>query len=444
MIVEITVPDLGESISEVEIGEWLINIGDQVAVDDEVVALESDKATVEVPAPDGGVLVKILKQQGETAAIGEVIGHIDTEKENDGAAESSPSANAGKGEDKRQPASAEREQNPSGRQEEHDAAGNKVEKNPVHAQDQVHASSVAPEAKVMPSAARVLAQHDIAPEDVTPTGPGGRILKEDAERAVKERIDATEESGEKQPRPKRQEKEQEKKQGAERREPMTPIRRTIAARLLDAKQNMALLTTFNEADMTEVKKAREEYGKEFQQKHGIKLGFMSFFVKAAVSALLDFPLVNARIDDSDIVYHNSCDIGVAIGGGKGLVVPVIRRAEGLGFAEIEKKIAEFAQKAENNSLTIEELQGGTFTISNGGIYGSMLSTPIVNPPQSAILGLHAITDRPVAIAGEILIRPIMYLALTYDHRIIDGREAVNFLKTIKNRIERPQKLLLEI
>ena len=210
------------------------------------------------------------------------------------------------------------------------------------------------------------------------------------------------------------------------------------------KQNMALLTTFNEADMTEVKKSRAEYGEEFEQKHGIKLGFMSFFIKAAVSALFDFPLVNARIDDSDIVYHNSCDIGIAIGGGKGLVVPVIRRAEQLGFAEIEKKIADFAQKAENNSLTIDELQGGTFTISNGGIYGSMLSTPIVNPPQSAILGLHAIKDRPVAVAGEILIRPIMYLALTYDHRIIDGREAVSFLKTIKDRIERPQKLLLEI
>ena len=444
MIVEITVPDLGESISEVEIGEWLIDIGDRIAVDDEVVALESDKATVEVPAPDGGVLVKILKKQGETATIGEAIGHIDTEKEDDEVAEYSPPAEAEKGAKKRQPAAAENEEDESGQQEEHGAAGEKIEKTPPNAGEQLKASSVAPEARIMPSAARVLAQHDIAPEEVTPTGPGGRILKEDAERAVKERNDATEESGEKRHRPKLQKKEQEKKQGAERRESMTPIRRTIAARLLDAKQNMALLTTFNEADMTEVKKARAEYGKEFQQKHGIKLGFMSFFVKAAVSALLDFPLVNARIDDSDIVYHNNCDIGVAIGGGKGLVVPVIRRAERLGFAEIEKKIADFAQRAEDNSLTIDELQGGTFTISNGGIYGSMLSTPIVNPPQSAILGLHAIKDRPVAVAGEILIRPIMYLALTYDHRIIDGREAVSFLKTIKNRIERPQKLLLEI
>jgi 2-oxoglutarate dehydrogenase E2 component (dihydrolipoamide succinyltransferase) len=207
---------------------------------------------------------------------------------------------------------------------------------------------------------------------------------------------------------------------------------------------MALLTTFNEADMTEVKSARAIFGREFEEKHGVRLGFMSFFVKAAVAALNDFPLVNARIDGKDIVYHGSCDIGVAIGGGKGLVVPVLRRAERMSFAGIEKKIGELADKAKKNSLTMEELQGGTFTISNGGIYGSMLSTPIVNPPQSAILGLHAITDRPVAIAGEIRIRPIMYLALSYDHRIIDGREAVSFLKSIKARIEEPRKLLLEI
>jgi 2-oxoglutarate dehydrogenase E2 component (dihydrolipoamide succinyltransferase) len=230
----------------------------------------------------------------------------------------------------------------------------------------------------------------------------------------------------------------------ERRVPMTPIRRTIAARLLEAKQNMALLTTFNEADMSEVKRARTVFGQAFVEKYGVKLGFMSFFIRAAVTALIDFPLVNARIDGSDIVYHDSCNIGVAIGGGKGLVVPVLRRAERMSFADIEKKIGEFADKAKRNSLTMDELTGGTFTISNGGVYGSMLSTPIVNPPQSAILGLHAIIDRPVAIAGEVLVRPIMYLALSYDHRIIDGREAVSFLKSIKERIEEPQKLLLEI
>jgi 2-oxoglutarate dehydrogenase E2 component (dihydrolipoamide succinyltransferase) len=196
--------------------------------------------------------------------------------------------------------------------------------------------------------------------------------------------------------------------------------------------------------MSEVKRARSVFGKEFAEKYGVRLGFMSFFVKAAVAALVEFPLVNARIDGDDIIYHNSCDIGVAIGGGKGLVVPVLRRAERLSFADIEKKIGEFAEKAKTNSLTMDELKGGTFTISNGGIYGSMLSTPIVNPPQSAILGLHAITDRPVARAGEVQIRPVMYLALSYDHRIIDGREAVSFLKSIKERIEEPRKLLLEI
>jgi 2-oxoglutarate dehydrogenase E2 component (dihydrolipoamide succinyltransferase) len=416
MIVEIKVPELGESINEVEIGEWLVEIGDRVNPDEEIVAIESEKATVEVPAPAGGVLVKILKKEGATAVIGEVIGHIDTEQ--DGVKEVSPKSEAGEKKDVRTDFEEEREDLP------------KKEK-----------------AKIMPAAARILAQHDIAPDMVAPTGPGGRILKEDAERAADDKSSA-EKKREDRPRPSpepRQDADMERgEMELERRVPMTPIRRTIAARLLDAKQNMALLTTFNEADMSEVKRARTVFGQAFAEKYGVRLGFMSFFIKAAVTALVDFPLVNARIDGNDIVYHDSCNIGVAIGGGKGLVVPVLRRAERMSFADIEKKIGEFADKAKRNSLTMDELTGGTFTISNGGVYGSMLSTPIVNPPQSAILGLHAIIDRPVAIAGEVLIRPIMYLALSYDHRIIDGREAVSFLKSIKERIEEPQKLLLEI
>ncbi len=305
----------------------------------------------------------------------------------------------------------------------------------------------------MPAAARILAEHDISPDTVTPTGPGGRILKEDAQKAVEDKS-AQEKQREEQPRishepreepaGREQEETGEQPMGREHRLRMTPIRRTIAARLLEAKQNMALLTTFNEVDMSEVKRARTEFGQAFAEKYQVRLGFMSFFVKATVAALNDFPLVNARIDGNDIVYHDNCHIGVAIGGGKGLVVPVLRQAERMSFVEIEKKIGEFAEKAKKNSLTMEELSGGTFTISNGGIYGSMLSTPIVNPPQSAILGLHAIKDRPMAIGGEVRIRPMMYLALTYDHRIIDGREAVSFLKSIKERIEDPQKLLLEI
>jgi 2-oxoglutarate dehydrogenase E2 component (dihydrolipoamide succinyltransferase) len=226
--------------------------------------------------------------------------------------------------------------------------------------------------------------------------------------------------------------------------PMSLLRRTLAARLLEATQSMAMLTTFNEVDMSKVKRLRTTLGSEFAEKHGIRLGFMSFFVKAAVAGLRDFPLVNARIDGEDVVYRSSCHIGVAIGGGKGLIVPVIRKAERLNFAEIEQQIADFGERAKKNSLSPAELHGGTFTISNGGVYGSMLSTPIVNPPQSAILGLHTIKDRPVAVDGEVVIRPVMYLALSYDHRIIDGREAVSFLKSIKERIEQPQKLLLEI
>jgi len=416
MIVEIKVPELGESINEVEIGEWLVEIGDRVNPDDEIVAIESEKATVELPAPAGGVLVRILKKQGETAVIGEVIGHIDTEQ----------------AEGKEVPLKSEASEKKDGRTgfEEESAASPEKET-----------------AKIMPAAARILAQHDIAPDMVAPTGPGGRILKEDAQRAVDDKAFA-EKKREDRPRPipepRRDATMEREGMELEHRVPMTPIRRTIAARLLEAKQSMALLTTFNEADMSEVKRARTVFGQAFVEKHGVKLGFMSFFIRAAVTALIDFPLVNARIDGSDIVYHDCCNIGVAIGGGKGLVVPVLRRAERMSFADIEKKIGEFAEKARKNSLTMDELTGGTFTISNGGVYGSMLSTPIVNPPQSAILGLHAIIDRPVAIAGEVLIRPIMYLALSYDHRIIDGREAVSFLKSIKERIEEPQKLLLEI
>jgi 2-oxoglutarate dehydrogenase E2 component (dihydrolipoamide succinyltransferase) len=225
---------------------------------------------------------------------------------------------------------------------------------------------------------------------------------------------------------------------------MSSLRQRIAERLVQAQHTAAILTTFNEADMSAVKKLREQLGPQFAEKYGVRLGFMSFFVRACVAGLREFPIVNAMIDGNEIVYRPSIDIGVAIGGGKGLVVPVIRHAERMSFAEIEQRIADFGQKAKNNTLSPDELRGGTFTISNGGVYGSMLSTPIVNPPQSAILGLHAIKDRPVAVDGQVVIRPVMYLALSYDHRIIDGREAVTFLRGIKERIEEPQKLLLEI
>ncbi|KJS01177.1 MAG: dihydrolipoamide succinyltransferase [Desulfobulbaceae bacterium BRH_c16a] len=399
MIIDIRVPDLGESITEVEIGEWLVQVGDTVHLDDSLVAIESEKATLELPAAQEGTLVEIVRHQGETARIGEIIGRIETER----------------------PGTREYE-----KPEEPTIQPDDITESPV--------------AKVMPSAARVMAQEQIPADQVTPTGPGGRVLKEDAVRAAEKEAPPPAEERHPSPQPAPPLEEPAK----ERRVHMSLLRRTIAARLLQATQSMAMLTTFNEADMSEVKKLRTTLGPPFAEKYGVRLGFMSFFVKAAVAGLRDFPLVNARIDGDDIVYRDNCDIGVAIGGGKGLVVPVIRQAEGLNFARIEQQIADFGRKAKDNTLSPEELRGGTFTISNGGVYGSMLSTPIVNPPQSAILGLHAIKDRPVAVDGLVQIRPVMYLALSYDHRIIDGREAVSFLKSIKERIEQPQKLLLEI
>ncbi len=400
MIIDIEVPDLGESINEVEIGEWLVGVGDMVNQDDPLVAIESEKATVELPAPQGGVVVEIIKQQGEPAGIGEIIGRIETEQ-----------AAAKKDERERPP----------------------PEKKSADA-----------EKKVMPSAARLLAQNEISADQVTPSGPGERILKEDVERFADKTASERPQKPQPTAQPERQEKKPDEDPAEELHVPMTLLRRTLAKRLLEATQSMAMLTTFNEVDMSQVKKMRTELAAEFAEKHGVRLGFMSFFVKAAVAGLKEFPLVNARLEGNNIVYRNYYDIGVAIGGGKGLVVPVVRHAERLGFAAIEQQIADFANKAKENTLSPDELKGGTFTISNGGVYGSMLSTPIVNPPQSAILGLHAIKDRPVAVNGEVTIRPVMYLALSYDHRIIDGREAVSFLKSIKERIEQPHKLLLEI
>ncbi|MCB2217889.1 2-oxoglutarate dehydrogenase complex dihydrolipoyllysine-residue succinyltransferase [Desulfofustis glycolicus] len=400
MIIDVEVPELGESITEVEVGEWLVATGDSVQQDDPLVAIESEKATVELPAPQAGVLVEIVKQQGEVVPIGEIIARIDTtQTDNDG------------------------------------------EKKTSSALSQPEDTAGAGEKKVMPAAAGVLARNQLSAEQVAGSGPGGRILKEDAVREAAKQPVRPEPP--EQPRPAPSSMEDGAVKG-EHRVPMTLLRRTVASRLVEAKQSMAMLTTFNEVDMSQVKQLRATLGTQFSEKHGVRLGFMSFFVKAAIGGLGDFPLVNARIEGNDIVYHDYCDIGVAIGGGKGLVVPVIRRAEQLSFADIERTIADFGQRAKNSTLSPEELSDGTFTISNGGVYGSMLSTPIINPPQSAILGLHAIKDRPVVVDGEITIRPLMYLALSYDHRIIDGREAVSFLKSIKERIEMPEKLLLEI
>jgi 2-oxoglutarate dehydrogenase E2 component (dihydrolipoamide succinyltransferase) len=416
MQIELKVPSVGESITEVEIGQWLKNEGDAVSANDNLVVIESEKTTLELPSPSAGSLQKILKRKGETAKVGEVIGYLDQN-----------GAPAPKGESSSAPQAAPSTPPPA----EQKDRGEKV---------------------VMPAAARVMAEHGIKAEGVQGSGPGGRVLKEDVLKQVdslqKDKAPTPQQTPAAAPAaaPKAPSPTVEVPGGFRQEQvvPMTRLRKTLAERLVQAQQNAALLTTFNEVDMTEVMNLRKQYQDQFVQKYGLKLGFMSFFVKAVIDGLRMIPQVNAEVRGTDIVYRNYFDIGVAVGGGKGLVVPVLRNAERMSFAQIEMAIGEFAKKAKDNKLTLEDLQGGTFTISNGGVYGSLLSTPIINPPQSGILGMHAIQERPVALNGQVVIRPMMYIALTYDHRIVDGREAVTFLKRIKEVIENPTRILLEV
>ena len=384
---ELKVPSVGESIVEVEIGAWLKGEGESFAQDEPLVELITDKATLELPAPFAGTLKQILKRTGETARV---------------------------------PAEAPKE--PS------------------------------PEPLAMPAAERLMQEKGVSPAEVQGTGLGGRILKEDVMRHLEERAPAKPQEAPPPPPPSRPapppstppQPPADKPWRVSEAVPMTPLRRRIAERLLMVRQTTAMLTTFNEADMSAVIALRKEFGEAFQKKYGVKLGFMSFFVKAVVQALKEIPELNAEIRDNHIVYHRYYDIGIAVGGGEGLVVPVIRDADRLSFAEIEQKIADFAERARTKKLKPEELMGGTFTITNGGIYGSLNSTPLLNPPQVGILGMHAIQERPVVRDGQVVIRPMMYLALSYDHRIVDGREAVTFLRRVKELIENPARLLLEV
>jgi 2-oxoglutarate dehydrogenase E2 component (dihydrolipoamide succinyltransferase) len=405
MPIELKVPPVGESITEVQIGDWLKAEGDHVSRDEIIVKIETDKVTVDLPAPATGTITQIKVKKGGVAQVGDVIGYLE---EGAGAvAAKAPSA----------PPPAAPAPAP--------VAASAL---PVDAARSVP-QTMPPQgfARVMPSARRALKERGVQAEEVEGTGAGGRVLKEDVMRYT--------------PRA-------EAKGGApEKHEevvPMSPFRKKIAERLVQSQQTAALLTTFNEIDMSAAMALRKEHQESFQARYGIKLGFMSFFVKAAIDALKLVPAVNGEIRGTDIVYKNFYDVGVAVGGGKGLAVPVIRHADRLSFAEVEQTIADFGKRAKDNKLELSELMGGTFTISNGGIYGSLLSTPIVNPPQSGILGLHAIQDRPIALNGQVVIRPMMYIALTYDHRLIDGREAVTFLKRIKQCVEAPSRMLLEV
>jgi len=404
---ELKVPSVGESITEVQIGDWLIGEGASANKDQSVVVIETDKVTTELPAPVAGTVTKILKKKGDKAVVGEVIGYLVA-----GAAPAKPAAAAAP------TASA------------------------APAAPAAQAAPVAG-AHVMPGAARIAAERGVDLAKVAGTGPGGRVLKEDvlaatsAPAAAPKVIAAAPVAPAAKPAKSADSRQEEVV-------PMSPMRKRIAQRLVEAQTNAALLTTFNEIDMGAVMELRNHYKDDFAKKHGVKLGFMSFFVKAACDALKLVPQVNAEVRGETIVMRSYCDVGVAVGSGKGLVVPVLRNAERMSFAGIEAAIGDFGTRAQSGKLTLDELAGGTFTISNGGIYGSLLSTPIVNPPQSGILGLHAIQDRPVARDGQVVIRPMMYVALTYDHRIVDGREAVTFLKRIKECIENPTRMLIEI
>jgi 2-oxoglutarate dehydrogenase E2 component (dihydrolipoamide succinyltransferase) len=418
MTIEIRVPTLGESVAEATVGKWLKKPGDAVRADEPLVELETDKVTVEVPAPAAGQLAEILVQQGQTVAIGAVLGAL--------------------------------------------AEGAAAKPAPAAAKSEAKSAPAASKAPPSPAARKHLDEAGLSADDVNGSGRRGQVLKEDVVAAVASAVSgqkAAAEARAEAPAPaqvpaKQQMREFVKpdvrlpaavsEEGREERVRMTRLRQTIALRLKEAQNTAAMLTTFNDVDMSAVMAMRAQYKELFERRHGTKLGFMGFFVKACIQALKEIPAVNAEIDGEDIVFKNYYHIGVAVGTDRGLVVPVVREADQLSIAEIEAKIAEFGKRARDGKLGIGDMQGGTFTISNGGVYGSMLSTPILNAPQAGILGMHRIEERPVVKDGQIVARPMMYLALSYDHRLVDGKEAVTFLVRVKECLEDPQRFILEL
>ncbi len=419
---KILVPNLGESITEATISKWLKNEGENVEVDEPIVELETDKVNLEVPSPVSGVLTKINSKDGSNVQVGAILGLVSekTDKQkNETIKKIEPTFNENN-------IIKLDEQKEIREPEIFDKKKEETIK-PLVLTDEVNEKNT--EKILSPAVRKIVDENKIDIQSIDGSGKDGRILKGDL-------IDLMGMS----PPP----FDRKIKYGQEERIKMTKLRQTIAKRLKQAQENAALLTTFNEVDMTNIIKMRKENQNDFQNRYGVKLGFMSFFVKASIVALKNFPAINAEIDGDTIVYKNYYNISFAVGTEKGLVVPVLKKADELSFAEIEKKIKEISEKAKDGKLTIEDLQGGTFTISNGGVYGSMLSTPILNLPQSGVLGMHNIVDRPIAINNEIKIRPVMYLALSYDHRIIDGKESVSFLKMIKENLEDPRRLFLDI
>ncbi|AGO16357.1 2-oxoglutarate dehydrogenase complex dihydrolipoyllysine-residue succinyltransferase [Glaesserella parasuis] len=405
MTIEILVPDLPESVADATVATWHKKVGDSIKRDEVIVEIETDKVVLEVPATSDGVITEIQKGEGATVVSKQVLGILVTQQAGDVSLATIKPVNEATPSD-RQTASLEPDNSSA------DALG--------------------------PSVRRLLAEHGLEASEVKGSGVGGRITREDIEAVVA----------------KRNAKVAEKVENtistvaysarSEKRVPMTRLRKRIAERLLEAKNTTAMLTTFNEVDMKPIMDLRKQYGEKFEKQHGVRLGFMSFYIKAVVEALKRYPEVNASIDGDDVVYHNYFDVSIAVSTPRGLVTPVLRDCDKLSMADIEKAIKALAEKGRDGKLTVEDLTGGNFTITNGGVFGSLMSTPIINPPQSAILGMHAIKDRPVAVDGQVVIRPMMYLALSYDHRLIDGRESVGFLVAIKDLLEDPTRLLLEI
>lgn len=409
MTIEILVPDLPESVADATVATWHKKLGDTVKRDEVIVEIETDKVVLEVPALSDGVLAEVVQAEGETVVSKQLLGKISTAQEGDVSSATLKATN---------------EPTPSDRQ---NAA---IENSHNHNADQ------------SPAIRRLLAEHDLQADQIQGSGVGGRLTREDIEREIEKR----------QAQQVKQEAATEQNTistvaysaRSEKRVPMTRLRKRIAERLLEAKNSTAMLTTFNEVDMQPIMTLRKTYGEKFEKQHSVRLGFMSFYIKAVVEALKRYPEVNASIDGDDVIYHNYFDISIAVSTPRGLVTPVLRDCDKLSMAEIEKQIKALAEKGRDGKLTVEDLTGGNFTITNGGVFGSLMSTPIINPPQSAILGMHAIKERPIALNGQVVIRPMMYLALSYDHRLIDGRESVGFLVTIKELLEDPTRLLLEI
>jgi 2-oxoglutarate dehydrogenase E2 component (dihydrolipoamide succinyltransferase) len=427
---KILVPILGESITEATVSKWLKNEGDKIEADEPIVELETDKVNLEVPSPVSGILSKIESKDGSVVEVGALLGLV---------SENTDSSKKIEKIKKIEPSDVENnvinleEEKQKSEPQIFDQKNEKVVNEPLVLTNEIKEDKEIEDIKtdqiLSPAVRKIVSENKINFDEVKGSGKDGRVLKGDLINLMGTN-----------PAP----SERKIKYGQEERIKMTRLRQTIAKRLKQAQENAALLTTFNEVDMTNIMKMRKENQEDFQSRYGVKLGFMSFFVKACVVALKNFPAVNAEIDDNEIIYKNYYNISFAVGTDKGLVVPVLKNADELSFADIEKNIKQISEKAKDGKLTIEDLQGGTFTISNGGVYGSMLSTPILNLPQSGVLGMHNIVDRPTVIEGEIIIRPIMYLALSYDHRIIDGKESVSFLKMIKENLEDPRRLFLDI